>query len=367
MSKTVVFAVGGSGGHLIPAQVIAKELQQADSAIRVHFLGQGLSQCPFFDSESFASIDIPSSTLNFKKPFSLIKSSYKLLKGLWLCLQFFSQAKPKLVVGFGSYHSLPVVAAARLKKIPLVLFESNIYPGSVNRYFANSSKAVLVPYTECRKYLKAPMIQVKMPLRTTRDESDQAREKAAEYLGLSPKVTTIVVFGGSQGARTINDLAVDSLEMFADRRYPFQVIHLCGHEAQTRSIQDTYSRMRIKAYVKEFDSMMHHVWAMADLAICRIGAMTLAELIEFEVPAIVIPYPYAKDDHQNKNGDFLVEQVAGGIKLKEELASPEKILAILLELFKSKSSSLKNMRTSLRDYKSTMPSKTVVSCLLEYM
>lgn len=365
MSKVVIFAAGGSGGHLIPAQIVAREVLAADSSVRVQFLGSQLSSCPFFDAEKFGHIDIPSGTLQWRHPIHSLKGAWRLLKGLWLSLQFFAQTKPHLVVGFGSYHSLPVVAAAYLKKVPIVLLESNITPGQVNRFFARYSKAILVPYTECRKHLKDPIVQVKMPLRQLKDNSEGVREKAAEYLGLDPKKKTLVILGGSQGARAINSLATEALELLADRGYKFQVIHLCGQTVQMRTFEHAYNRMKVPHVVKGFESSMQHVWAMADLAICRIGAMTLAELIEFEVPAIVIPFPHAKDNHQDRNGDFFVEHVAGGIKLKEELASPEKLLNLLLELLTHKGKNLEEYRSHLKDFKASMPTKSMTSFLLE--
>lgn len=365
MSKVVVFAVGGSGGHLIPAQVVAHELLAQDASLRVQFLGNDLSACRFFDNTKFSYLDVPSGSVQWRHPFKSLFSAWNILKGVWISYQFFSQTKTKLVVGFGSHHSFPVILAAWLKNIPFILHESNIYPGQVNRFFASRSKVMLVPYTECRKYLKDPIIQVKMPLRQLRDSSAQARGAAAEYLGLDPKKTTVVVFGGSQGARAINYLSCEAAEMLADRGYQLQVIHLCGHVTQTKLLESAYQKARVKAVVKEFETLMHHVWAMADLAICRSGAMTLAELIEFEVPAIMIPYPYAKDDHQDKNASFFVEQVAGGVKLKQELASPEKLLAILLELLAKKGVALEGYRQHLREFKETMPSKSMSGYLLE--
>lgn len=365
MSKVVIFAAGGSGGHLIPAQIVARELLAAESSARVQFLGSHLSACPFFDAEKFGFIDIPSGTFNWRHPLRSLKGAWNLLKGLWLSLQFFAQMKPHLVVGFGSYHSLPVVAAAYLKKIPIVLLESNIIPGQVNRFFAKYSKAVLVPYSECRKHLKDPIVQVKMPLRQLKDDSEGTRERAAEYLGLDAKKKTLVILGGSQGARALNALVTDALEHLADRGYKFQVIHLCGQAAHVRTFEHAYARMKVPHVVKGFESSMQHVWAMADLAICRIGAMTLAELIEFEVPAIVIPFPYAKDNHQDRNADFFVEHVAGGIKLKEELASPEKLLTLLLELLTHKGKNLEEYRKHLKEFKVSMPTKSMTSYLLE--
>lgn len=363
MTKNVIFAVGGTGGHLIPAQVAAKEWLAADPTVRIQFLGASLKQCRFFDSSKFDSLDIPSTSLNFNKPLKWFKAAWSLLKGTWLAYNVFKQRAPCLVVGFGSYHSFPVVLAAVIKKIPLVLVESNIYPGQVNRYFAKFAKAVVVPYSECRKYLKDPVVQARMPLRQLKDNSENAKQNAAEYFELDVSKPTLLVCGGSQGARPINTLAKESLEMLADRGYTFQVIHLCGRPSEVKALQDAYKRARINAVVKPFENMMHHAYALASLVICRAGAMTLYELIEFEVPAIMIPFPKAKENHQDKNASYFVEHVAGGIKLKEELATPEKLLALLFEILSNREKTLENFQTHISEFKATLPSKSIVTYL----
>jgi len=365
MTKTVIFAVGGSGGHVLPAQIVAKEMQAADASLRVQFLGTRLSECKFFDATKFDHVDIPSAPLGFKRPFKALTGLFQIVKGTWLAYNFLKHRNPGLVVGFGSYHSFPVILAAALRKTPFMLFEPNVFAGRVNRWFASRSKAVLVPYTECRKYLSDPVVQVKIPFRQGFDEAFADKQKAAEYFGLKTGVFTVLVMGGSQGARFLNTLCKETFEILADRGIHFQVIHLCGKPAEQRPIQEVYHRCRIPAVCKPFESSMHMAFILADIAVCRIGAMTMAELIEFNLPAIVIPFPGAKDNHQDYNANFFVEHIAGGIKIKEEMATTEKMLSVMMDLMGRDGKRLEEFRAHLKEFKSTLSTKMMAAYLLE--
>jgi UDP-N-acetylglucosamine--N-acetylmuramyl-(pentapeptide) pyrophosphoryl-undecaprenol N-acetylglucosamine transferase len=363
MTKNVIFAVGGSGGHLIPAQVAAKEWLENDSNVRIQFLGDNLKQSQFFDSSAFDFIDISSATLSWNRPLKSLKVLGRLLKGIWASYNFFKQRRPHLVVGFGSYHSFPVILVAVLRKVPVILIESNIYPGQVNRFFAKFAKAVVVPYSECRKYLKDPVVQTKFPLQKVKTDEETSKQEAADYFGLDPNKLTFLICGGSQGAHIINLLTKEALETLSERGYSFQVIHLCGRNSDVHMLEDSYKRGKVTAVVKTFENSMHHAYNLSDLAICRGGAMTMADLIEFELPAIMIPFARAKENHQDKNADYFVEHIAGGIKLREELATSEKLLSVLFELLSNKRSMLQEYRAHLKEFKATLPSKSLVSYL----
>lgn len=365
MSKTVIFAVGGSGGHVIPSQVVAKELQAADASLRVQFLGTRLSECKFFDATKFDHVDIPSAPLGLRHPLKALRGVFQILKGTWLAYNFLKHRSPSLVVGFGSYHSFPVMLASWLRKIPYMLFEPNVFPGRVNRWFAAHSRSVMVPYTECRKYLKDPVVQVKVPLRQGFDESIMDKQKAAEYFGLKAELFTFLVIGGSQGARFLNHLAKETFEILADRGLSFQVIHLCGKPSEQRTLQEAYHRARIPAVCKPFESSIHLALTLADLSICRIGAITMAELIDFQLPAIVIPFSAAKDNHQDYNANFFVEHVAGGIKIKEEMATAEKMISVVTELLDDNRKKLKEIRSHLSEFKLTLSSQSVAGYISE--
>lgn len=366
MSKSVVFALGGTGGHLIPAQVTAQRLSSADSTLSVQFVGHGLSSSRLIDRSQFDTYDVLSATFSWKKPLKAIRGIYRLTKGIWQAYHFLKQRKPQLVVGFGSYHSFPVLFAAFLRKIPIVLHESNVKPGRVNRFFARFAKAMVIAYAETRRYIKAPILHLKMPLRYE-ENSAQDKELAYKEYGFNPDILTILVWGGSLGAGFLNRIVPEAIEMLADQGVQLQVIHLCGHNASPSEIEMSYKRAGIHAIVKKFEKHMHHAFAIADFAVSRSGAMTLAEAIEHELPSIMIPFAASMENHQDVNADFFVEQVAGGQKIKEDLASAEKLLSIMTDWVEEDCVRLHEYKQHIQEFKKSMPLKTFEEYIREYL
>lgn len=295
MPKKIVIAVGGSGGHLLPAQVLASELKGS-----VCFAGSGLAKNPFFDKEGYPFKDISSSG-------SLLKGSLKLMKGLYQALSFFKEFKPDIVVGVGSWHSVPVIMAAVLKRIPLVLYSADAVPSKVIRLFSPFAEWTGLSFVEALRYIKGPSRFVAWPLRAT-VASKPSRESAFAYYGLDPTKKTVLVFGGSQGAKSLNALVKEALSTL-----PVQVIHFCGPHENEKELQAFYGS---RAVVKVYEPNMGFAWSAADLVICRSGASTLAEQFHYGVPAIYVPYPHASDDHQRINA--LYAKAIGGGEIKEE-------------------------------------------------
>ena len=233
MEKTpIILAVSGTGGHLFPAQALARQLHS------VLFVGPNLSANRFFFHE-FPSENITAG-----------KTPWKIFRGVWESLKILRREKPRLVIGFGSYHSLPPLLAALILRIPIALYEPNKIPGRVNR--------LLRPFDELKNVpLKVPLFHhLKVP-----------KEEALAYFGLKKGEPAILIFGGSQGAQKLKEV-----------KLPYQLIKL-----------------------DKFERNMHYAWCAADLVICRAGATSIAEHRHYKVPAIFIPYPYATDDHQTAN------------------------------------------------------------------
>jgi UDP-N-acetylglucosamine--N-acetylmuramyl-(pentapeptide) pyrophosphoryl-undecaprenol N-acetylglucosamine transferase len=281
----VLIATGGTGGHLFPSQ----QLREAMKDSEILFAGHNLKTSPFFDRR-IPYVEIVSSSSK-KKAFLLLKGVFQSLKMIW-------RFKPDVVVGFGSYHSFPVLMAAVLLRKKIVLFEPNCSLGKVNRFFARFAKKVAFQFPiHHPKSIYVPLLPWKT-LKMYKKEKDPHRR-------------TILVFGGSQGASFINETFHKAAELLS---FPFQVIHLTGKEG----LELRYS---VPAIVKPFEEDMAQAYARADFAVCRCGAGTTAELIRYQIPAVVIPYPYAHD-HQRKNGEFLKE---GARMLDQKDATPERL------------------------------------------
>jgi UDP-N-acetylglucosamine--N-acetylmuramyl-(pentapeptide) pyrophosphoryl-undecaprenol N-acetylglucosamine transferase len=321
MSKKpkVLLAVGGTGGHLFPAQALAKELD----GIEILFAGAGLSKNRYFQKENFPYQEIASGTFLTANILRNLKGFFAFFKGIWQSLALLRTFSPNLVVGFGSYHMAPLLLAARLKKVPIVLFAADAIPGKVIRYFSKKARLSAVQFEEAASYLKGACRAVHMPFWSAGDTA-LSKSEAKRHYQLEPARLTLLVFGGSQGALALNELAARlALSM------PFQVIHLVGHEKDHEEIEALYKERQIPACVKPFEDKMHYAWRAADLAICRAGASTIAELLFYEVPAILIPYPYAADNHQERNGQIF--ERLGGAKVVRQQGLTPKALAQLIE------------------------------------
>lgn len=347
-SKNILIAAGGSGGHLLPAAQIAKLLQKKDGCKEVLFMGSGLSKSAFFQKKEFRYHEIPSSSIRKKNPFRLFLSLCKLLQGALVSRKLLKKEKIDLVVGFGSYHSFPVLLAAKTLKIPIVLFEANSVLGKVNAFFAKGAKklALQFPLSENTSYStelveKLPWVQ---PKKIT------SQEEARRELGLAPDLFTFLVFGGSQGASYINKLFLQAAASLQKNGRKFQVIHLTGNPASEKEMQDGYREMDIVHYVRAFESDMPRAFAAADLVLCRSGASTIAELIYFEKPAILIPFPYAAENHQEVNARYLRDVVGGGILMEEKKASLDGFLQIFETIFKD-DQVLTKMQTNIKQFK----------------
>jgi UDP-N-acetylglucosamine--N-acetylmuramyl-(pentapeptide) pyrophosphoryl-undecaprenol N-acetylglucosamine transferase len=302
--RKIVFAVGGSGGHILPAQEMAEScLKKGYDCL---FIGVGLKNNPFLKKNLFCWTEVEGSSLEKSK---LLKAPFKILNGLIQSLKCLRKMRPNLVIGFGSYHSFPVMWASKILKIPYFLFEPNLEMGKVNAVFSQGAKAILTYFFEekdhyqlissSKSYLKIDPVVAKHQLRFSGDKP------------------LLLIFGGSQGAKFINDLMMDSdLESIRG----FHVYHLCGKDGDQIALKLHYINQRIDAEVRDFDPEMAIALSAASLAICRAGASTLAELIEYQIPALLIPYSFNEAFHQVKNAQFFEDVVGGGKMLLQRIA-----------------------------------------------
>ncbi|MGR3912494.1 MAG: UDP-N-acetylglucosamine--N-acetylmuramyl-(pentapeptide) pyrophosphoryl-undecaprenol N-acetylglucosamine transferase [Candidatus Rhabdochlamydia sp.] len=332
-NRKVVITTGGTGGHVFPAEALAKQLLQ--ESYDVTFIGGGLQTNRYFHRHEFKFQEVVVS------PFfqlNIFKAFWRICKGTWQSLKNLKAINPEMVIGFGSFYTFPVLLAAYLKKIPIVLFESNAIPGKVNRLFSWLGALCTVQFKEAGKHLSGPIIEVKMPVL---EKIEVDKSLAREYFYLCPHLLTILVFGGSQGADTINSFFSETIaELKSDA--PFQVIHVTGKTDSAEKLRQFYAQRSIPACVKAFEERMHLAWHAASIVICRSGAATIAEQMRYAVPGIFIPFARASDDHQTQNAIFVEKEVKGGFTCPESKLSVE-YLKYLLEnmLFSGKKEEMK--------------------------
>lgn len=357
-SFNVLIATGGTGGHVFPAQALGRQLLEKNH--NVLFMGKGLSSNSYFAKHLFRSESIDSATPFKKGMLQKLLSLFSLIKGTLQAFSLIGKYKPNLVVGFGSFHSFPVLAAAFLRRVPIVLFESNSVPGKVNQIFSRFSQFSGIQFPQAKELLKGPCFEVEMPFWREKGNGERLKERR-DYFSLDENLFTVLVFGGSQGASFINMVVADTLKQFHEKGKKVQVIHMTGSLPSAEEVQSFYVENDMKASVKPFEEKMHLAWKSADMVICRAGAATLAEVIEFEVPAILIPFPKAADNHQLKNALFFQEEVRGGFCLEEKKLTPKDLLSLL------QSCDISTLKESIAAFKKSAAKKQLIDRIEEFL
>ncbi len=331
----ILITTGGTGGHIFPAQALANQLREKGSDVL--FVGGGLGKNKYFKKEEYLYREIASST-----PFrgNIFKAWWKIIKGIYQSLKVISHYKPDLVVGFGSFYSFPVLVATKLKKIPIILFEPNAMPGKVNRLFSRWALISTLQFEEAAHLMKGKCVEVKMQVITKKTGKEDARD----YFYLDPHKFTFLVFGGSQGAESINHLFSQAIISIGLDSHQFQLIHITGKAESATQVRAWYESQGIRSCVKVFEEQMEKAWSAADYVVCRSGAWTVAEQMAAGVPALFIPFPRAADNHQTINAR-IVEKRGGAAVCEEAHLGIEKIKELLKDNIDPKR--LEEMRSSM--------------------
>lgn len=337
----ILIATGGTGGHIFPAQALAKQLLYKDSDVL--FVGGGLRSNKYFKKEEYLYHEVASSS-----PFkgNILKAWWNIIKGISQSLRVMAQYKPDVVIGFGSFYSFPVLVAAKFKKIPIILFEPNAMPGKVNRLFSRWAVVSTLQFKEAESFMKGRCVEVKMQVLPKKIDKQEARE----YFYLDPHTFTFLVFGGSQGAESINQLFSQAIISIGLDVQHFQVIHITGKIESAHQVRSFYESQGVKACVKVFEEQMDKAWSAADYVVCRSGAWTVAEQMAAGVPALFIPFPKASDNHQTINARS-VEKRGGATVCEESKIGVETLKTLLKENTHPKR--LEEMRSSMASSRQT--------------
>ncbi len=330
----MVFAGGGTGGHLMVGLSTAEEISSRYHNAQIYFFGTDKSfeqRC--VEQRGFLFHQIRSKQLG-KSLTDKIRFGVATLIGVFESLIALKTIKPDVVVGLGGYASAAPIIAAKLLSIPSVLLEQNVIPGKANRLLAKWVDEVYCHWRGSLKWFShAKVVRVTgTPIRKEIVQGQKAR--AAQKFGLNPSKKTILITGGSQGAQSINEVIIKCLPKMESLDGELQIIH-CTGEYSYEMVKEAYSKTAIGAHVCSFLDDMGAAFSMADVIICRAGATTIAEITALGIPAILIPYPYAADNHQYWNAMELVGN-GGGYLIQQLDLTPEKIMALITELFENK-------------------------------
>ncbi|HSY76851.1 MAG TPA: undecaprenyldiphospho-muramoylpentapeptide beta-N-acetylglucosaminyltransferase [Bacteroidia bacterium] len=304
----IIISGGGTGGHIFPAIAIARALELMRPGTEILFVGANermeMEKVPAagykIQGLDIAGISRSNMLRNLSLPMKVMNSVSK-------AKEIITQFKPDAIVGVGGYASGPTLWAGIRKHVPTLVQEQNSYPGVTNKILSRYVKKICVAYPGMEKYFpKEKIIVTGNPVRQDITELYSKRKEAAEYFGLNGSGFTVLVIGGSLGARTINESIAASLDLFA--RSNIRLVWQTGKQyyAQAQELQKKYSN--IKVY--DFISKMDYAYAVADAVVSRAGAISLSELCITGLPCILVPSPNVSEDHQTKNAMVLVNHNA---------------------------------------------------------
>lgn len=352
----VVIAAGGTGGHLFPALALALEFKSRN--VRILVIGKTTKVLKDeFDKAGIEFRDMPVVRIPEKKP-GLILFPFRAGRAFLSALLFLLRFRPSAVIGMGGYASASPAAAATLLRIPLYFCEQNLLPGKVTRAFSRFSSAVFTSFPDSSRYLRTKRaLEFGNPLRPLGENN--AKITARQKLNLDEHKFTVLALGGSQGAHRINLNVIANLNRLSPREIQF--IHLTG-SGDLESVSKAYRENGFQNYTRDFFSEMGLLYAAADLVICRSGATTIAELNLFGLPSILIPYPFAAEDHQRLNAAYLVR--CGAAVLREESSLNEELLALEIKALAGDNHKLRLMSDASRRISHPEPAKSIVDFIL---
>lgn len=317
----VLIAGGGTGGHVIPALAIARELKTRHHA-EVLFVGtaRGMEN-RLVPQAGFGLMRVKVGALKNVSLITRMRTLFDLPRAVVDARKIIKVFNPDVVVGVGGYASGPAMAAAIMMHIPTLAFEPNYVPGFANKIVGHRVSAAAVHFEQTQKFFRNAQV-VGVPVR-----AEFFKVQAAN--GVHPP--TLLIFGGSQGAQAINQAMVAAAPEVLRQIPTLRIIHQTG-ERDYNDVQAAYEHAGVRAEVSAFIDDMPAAFARADLLLCRSGASTVAEIAAAGKPAIFVPFPQAADDHQRRNAEAIMQGGAAVLVPQAEL-TPERLAQLVTELF----------------------------------
>jgi UDP-N-acetylglucosamine--N-acetylmuramyl-(pentapeptide) pyrophosphoryl-undecaprenol N-acetylglucosamine transferase len=306
----LIISGGGTGGHIFPAVAIANEFRSRYPSAEILFVGaEGRMEMTRVPESGYKIIGLWISGLQRRLTFSNLLFPIKLLVSYFRARQIVNKFKPHVVIGTGGYASGPIMIAATRKKIPTVIQEQNSFAGLANKQVAEKASRICVAYEGMEKYFPANKIVVTgNPVRKDILDVESKSEKALAHFGFTSNSKTLLIIGGSLGARTVNEAVITGMEKLVSAQ--IQVLWQTGKgyfEAyKARLASYDLKRIRVQDFVREMDL----AYAVADVVISRAGALSVSEICVAKKPVILVPSPNVAEDHQTKNAKALSDKEA---------------------------------------------------------
>lgn len=352
-----LIAGGGTGGHLFPGIAIARELEKRFEEKEILFVvGHRRMESDLLARYGYrvTSIDVEGlKGRGWKKGFSVM---VKLPKSIFQSASIIKKFSPSLVIGVGGYSAGPVCLTARLMGIPTAIHEQNSYPGLTNRLLSRVVGRIFISFEKSRAHFKVNAVFL---------TGNPVRDELFSHDRMEPegrKTFTILVVGGSQGATAINKSFAETLEYLNARGRNPAVIHQTGETDYERAVND-YRDRGLRAELSPFIQDMTSAYSRADLVVSRAGATTIFEMAALGKPSILIPYPYAANQHQEVNASSLVR--AGGAEMIHQSDLNAETLAQVLIKYMDDPLALKKMSACTKKIAHPNAAKVIVDHLLE--
>jgi UDP-N-acetylglucosamine--N-acetylmuramyl-(pentapeptide) pyrophosphoryl-undecaprenol N-acetylglucosamine transferase len=311
----IAVACGGTGGHIFPGLATAVALRRRGHGVTLWLAGKDIEGLATRGWDGPA-VTIPAQGLPSRFSAGMLGAAWRLLRAAAGCVRRMRAEPPQVLLAMGSYASVGPVLAARRLGVPVVLHEANAVPGRACRFLAPFASSVAVAFEEAGPRLRARCIQaVGMPIREALERTPP-KPKESRF----PGAFTVLVAGGSRGAHALNELACAALAQLRAGGRAIAVIHLAG-EADAASLRERYAHAGVPHEVHAFLPDMERAYRAADLAVCRSGASTCAELACFGLPSLLVPYPHAIHGHQSANARVLAARGAADVIEERDLTS----------------------------------------------
>ncbi|MFN2431284.1 MAG: undecaprenyldiphospho-muramoylpentapeptide beta-N-acetylglucosaminyltransferase, partial [Gemmatimonadota bacterium] len=310
VSLRVLFAGGGTGGHLTPALAIAEELRRRDPAVEVLLVGTGRAvDRRLLPDSGFPHRFLEAPFLYRVSPWRNATVPFRFGRALGEARRIVTEFRPHVAVGTGGYVSAPVLVAARLAGIPVALQEQNAAPGITNRWLGRIADEVYLNFPESRAFFpeRARVLVTGNPITINGRPPD--RQALRARWGIDEGRGTWMVMGGSQGARRLNEVVVELLRRHGPG-FPYNLFFQTGREHHAEVLRGLGGTPPRGVLVQPFFTPMKEVYPLLDLIVSRAGAMTLSELTCWGIPAVLVPYPHATDRHQERNARAMAEDQA---------------------------------------------------------
>jgi UDP-N-acetylglucosamine--N-acetylmuramyl-(pentapeptide) pyrophosphoryl-undecaprenol N-acetylglucosamine transferase len=356
----LLIAAGGTGGHVYPGIAVAEEWRRRHPDSDVVFVGtsRGL-EASAVPRAGFPLRTIAARGFPRRIGFGLVRALFAAAQSLVQAAALVRELRPNVVVVTGGYVSGPVGLMAKARGIPVLVQEQNSVPGATNRWLNLIADEVHISFVESRSYFRRRnnLKVTGNPIRQSLLRQD--RMSAYESLRLDARRTTLLVFGGSRGAASINRAFLDALPRL-NRVRDLQVLWQAGRD-EADAIREKVRGLPFPVQVLAYVDQMEKAYAVADLAVCRAGAMTIAELTACGVPAILVPYPHATHDHQTVNARGLAERGAAEMVPDKELKG-EDLARRIIQLFQDEPR-LRRMARNARAFSRTNAAERLVASI----